>query len=615
MAPPRMTSALGQQLQAAFQLHAQGRAADAEAAARRILKIAPKEPNALYLLGVLAHQAGDAKAAAQHFEKSYKADRNSVAALAGLGIVRLDQQRYGEAKGLFEKALALQPGDPSLLNNLGLAQKGAGGLDAAAESFRAAVAANPDYSTAVANFADALRGLGRDAEAERALRDALRRAPEDGALNAGLGGMLASAGDMDGALERFETAYRALQGRVDPEVHRNYANVLIYKGRLDQAEALLRDAAGAYPDEVLTLVDLADLLRSRGDPARKEEAQALYRRAAEIGGGLAKPSPMALHRTAAALERLGRHRDSFRAQQRAQAAWREAAARIGKRYDRAAMEREAGRIRAVFEGAPKADPQIADRRLLSDKPIFIVGMPRSGTTLAEQILASHPAVTGAGELPTIPALVQRLQEATGRPWPEAAAHMTPQLADELAQGYLATLPADAADTPHCTDKLPPNFWYVGFIRRLFPGARILHTLRHPLDVGLSIFSQRFGHDLLYDHDLEDIGHYYRLYWDLITFWRRWDPEIETLVYEEMVADQAGETRRLLERLDLPWDERVLAFHETERDVVTASYLQVRQPIYQGSVQKWRRYEAELQPLADALGDLADYEATLAGLDR
>lgn len=610
-----MTSALGQQLQAAFQLHAQGRTAEAEAAARRILKIAPKEPNALYLLGVLAHQAGDAKAAAQHFEKSYKADRNSVAALAGLGIVRLDQQRYGEARGLFEKALALQPGDPSLLNNLGLAHKGGGALQAAAQSFRAAVAANPGYSTAVANYADALRGLGRDAEAERALRDALRRAPEDGALNAGLGGLLATAGDMDRALQHLEVAYRALAGRVDPDIHRNYANVLIYKGRLDEAEAVLRDAVAAHPDEALTLVDLADLLHSRGDSTRREEAQALYRRAAEVGVALAKPSPMALHRTAAALERLGRHGESFRFQTRAQSAWREAAERLGKRYDRAAMEREAAEIQAVFERTPKQESRLADRRLLSNKPIFIVGMPRSGTTLAEQILASHPAVTGAGELPTIPALVQRLQEATGRPWPEAAAHMTPHLADELAEGYLAALPAEAADTPYCTDKLPPNFWYVGFIRRLFPGARILHTLRHPLDVGLSIFSQRFGHDLLYDHDLEDIGHYYRLYWDLINFWRRWDPGVETLVYEEMVADQAGETRRLLERLGLPWDERVLAFHETERDVVTASYLQVRQPIYRGSVQKWRRYEAELQPLADALGGLADYEATLAGLNR
>jgi hypothetical protein len=160
------------------------------------------------------------------------------------------------------------------------------------------------------------------------------------------------------------------------------------------------------------------------------------------------------------------------------------------------------------------------------------------------------------------------------------------------------------------DKLPPNFWYVGFIRLIFPRATIIHTLRNPMDTCLSIFTQRFSNDLLYDHDLGDIAHYYGLYRELMAFWEGWDDRLLPIVYEEMVADQAGQSRALLEGVGLAWDDKVLDFHKTERDVLTASRLQVRQPIYRSSVEKWRRYEHELAPLHEALGPLADYDGYL-----
>lgn len=606
-------NALGQQLQAAFGLHAQGRTAEAEAAATQILKIAPKEPNALYLLGILAHQAGDAKTAAQYFEQSYKADRNSVAALSGLGIVRLDQQRHGEAKGLFEKALKLQPGDAMLLNNLGLAQKGAGDLERACKSFEAAFKARPDFAAAAANLADALRKQGLEDEAEQIYRAGLTRTPRDAALNAGLGGLLATAGRMEEALSHFQAAYDAPEARTDVELQRNYAAILIYKGLLRKAEDVLRAACLCAPEDVATLVDLADLLRTEGGEDRAAEAQSLYTKAAEAVERFAArrdAPPLTLHRGATALEQLKRFDEAFALHKRAQAGWRDQAHRQNRRYDRDEIDRFNRATQIVFDRIDAGGADQEGRRLVSDRPVFIVGMPRSGTSLAEQILASHPDVYGAGELTKIPELAGRLSDDVGRAWPEAAEDLTPARADALAEAYLEALPAASKGARYVVDKLPPNFWYVGFIRRLFPTAHIIHSVRHPVDIGLSIFTQRFGHDLLYDHDLEDIAHYFAAYREVMGFWERWDPTMGAVVYERMVADQAGETRRLLDRLGLDWDDRVLAFHETDRDVLTASRLQVRQPIYSTSVEKWRRYETGLAPLLKALGPLADYQAYL-----
>jgi len=618
--PGAGASALGQQLQAAFGLHAQGRVEEAQAAATRILKIAPKEPNALYLLGIIAHQAGDPKSAAQHFEKSYKADRNSVAALSGLGIVRLDQKRYGEAKGLFAKALQLQADDAMLLNNLGLAQKGAGDLTAALESFRAALRAKPDYLTAAFNMGETLMLLGREGEAEQIYREGLRRDPRAPEFNNALAGILASRNRIDEALARLEVAAGEPGGDA-PDILQNLASLLINKNRLEEAEAALRRGLERHPNSIVLRIDLADVLKARGDAARLAEAEALYADVAESvadGRAPAEDSAMALHRIAKALDATKRYDAAFRFHSRAQAAWKAQAARRGQRYEPAETERLVAETQRVFEALPAPlppprpdGPDDPGGASASDRPIFILGMPRSGTSLAEQILASHPDVYGCGELTVIPELVAAAEEETGAAWPEAAARLTAERRADLAGRYLAALPEAARGARHTVDKLPPNFWYLGFIRLLFPKATIIHTLRHPIDTCFSIFTQRFSQDLLFDHDLGDLAHYYRQYRAIMAFWEGWEPDLIPLAYERMVADQAGETRRLLARLTLAWDARVLAFHETEREVLTASRLQVRQPIYTSSVAKWRRYEAGLAPLVEALGPLADYESYLA----
>ncbi len=240
----------------------------------------------------------------------------------------------------------------------------------------------------------------------------------------------------------------------------------------------------------------------------------------------------------------------------------------------------------------------------SELPIFIVGMMRSGTTLAEQMLASHPAVNGPGELLEMDRLAgtlpQRLR--TSEPYPECLVRLDAATAADLAEEYLKALRGYGGNALRVVDKLPFNFLRLGLIAVLFPRARIIHCVRDPADTCCSCFFQYFASPHPFTYDLHHLGHYYREYERLMVHWKRVLPvPIFELPYEELTADPEGMGRRMLAFCGLEWDERCLHFHETERVVRTVSGLQVRQGIYRSSVGRWKRYEAHLQPLLEALG--------------
>ena len=246
----------------------------------------------------------------------------------------------------------------------------------------------------------------------------------------------------------------------------------------------------------------------------------------------------------------------------------------------------------------------------STKPVFIVGMPRSGTSLAEQILASHPVVYGAGERDDFEREAVRLAEtrATGSGGEALAKIVANGLLGELGAAYLARLEANALEAGRIIDKMPLNFHFLGLIHLALPGARIIHMRRDPADTCLSCFFQNFGERLDWAFDLAEIGRYFRAYERLMAHWRSALPEgvMLEMRYEDLVADLEGQTRRMLDHCGLDWDPRCLDFHRTERSVRTASAVQVRQPIYQSSVKRWRAYErwlgpllAELQPSMEA----------------
>ena len=247
----------------------------------------------------------------------------------------------------------------------------------------------------------------------------------------------------------------------------------------------------------------------------------------------------------------------------------------------------------------------------SSMPIFVIGMPRSGTTLVEQIIASHPQVHGAGELKTFNDVVLTVHGPDGKtiPYPDFVPALAAGPLKQIGSRYLALVrdlvsrsDGEKKDAPYVTDKMPSNYYFAGLIHLALPNAKIIHTMRDPVDTCISCFSKLFAGEQNHTYDLGELGRYYKRYQQLMAHWRRVLPpgRIFDVRYEDVVADVEGEARRIIAHCGLPWDDRCLAFHETRRPIRTASATQVRQPIYKSAVGRWRVYEQQLGPLLIAL---------------
>jgi hypothetical protein len=271
-------------------------------------------------------------------------------------------------------------------------------------------------------------------------------------------------------------------------------------------------------------------------------------------------------------------------------------------YDEAKTLEHFDRIRRTFTAE-----LIRERRNVGDPsqtPVFVVGMPRSGTTLIEQILASHPKVFGAGELRLFGTLMGTLRGADGSEFPECVARLTTDQIRVLGTTYNRGIRALAPDAERVVDKMPFNFYSVGLIHLALPNARIIHARRDPRDIALSCFSLLFNEGHEFTYDLAEIGHFIRAYEMLMQHWQGLLPQgaILEVKYEELVDRLEVEAGRIIAYCGLDWDDACLSFHKTRRPVRTASVNQVRQPIYRSSVGRWRRYEELLQPLLAALTD-------------
>jgi hypothetical protein len=241
-------------------------------------------------------------------------------------------------------------------------------------------------------------------------------------------------------------------------------------------------------------------------------------------------------------------------------------------------------------------------------PIFVLGMPRSGTTLTEQIIASHPEVYGAGELHDLLKVAHRNITGTTAPivFPDNLRSLDQPTLAAWGAEYVAGLQQRAPDARRITNKMPANFFAVGLVHLMLPNAKIIHVNRNPVDTCLSCFTRLFNHKQEHTYDLAELGQYYVHYARLMEHWRKVLPAGAFLDvnYEDIVADQESQARRLIEYCGLEWNDACLDFHNTKRSIRTASLTQVRQPIYTTSVERWRHYEKFLEPLLDALGDLA-----------
>jgi tetratricopeptide (TPR) repeat protein len=409
--------------------------------------------------------------------------------------------------------------------------------------------------------------------------------------HATLGNALASAGRDDEALISLERALALSPG--DPDLAAARAGVLARLGRHDEARAILEVVLKARPDSLRALTAIAGMKKVSADDA----LPGLFRQASRfIGSQPFQRQVGFFFAWGKVLDDIGECDNAFRCLETANQLQRRT-----RCYDRDAFERGIEAVQQFFAGM-SAGP--CDDAHLGDRPVFVVGMPRSGTTLTEQVIAAHPRALGAGELTT---LEESLSEAAGIRRPNVAdlyQHLAARSEAEVAaamRAYLGEIGRLGNGRARVVDKMPGNFVHIGLIRRFLPNARIVHVVRNPVDTLLSCFQQNFERGQAFSNDLADAAHHYHRYARLIDFWREREPDAFCNVrYEELVADPESTARTLIDHVGLDWNPACLAPHRQGRSVRTASQWQVRQPVYTSSVGRWRRYEKQLRPLLDHL---------------
>ena len=515
-----------------------------------------------------------------------------------LGLHR--QGRLGEAARLYERVLAALPRDFAALYNLGLVRVDEGRVEDGADLFRRALAAKPDSADAHNALGTALQRLERADDAIAEYRAALALNPRDATAHANLGAALAGLDREDEARAAYEAALAIAPAHTGALA--NLGNVQKALGQLDAARATYERALALAPRNTQLYFALSDTRRfAPGDP---------YLAAMETlaAGAAALPTPERIHLAFALGKAYIDCGDPERAF--AQLAEGNRLKRASLAYDEAETLGWFARIRATFTAdlmrrhAGRGDPSAA--------PIFIVGMPRSGTTLIEQILASHPQVFGAGEIEVFPKAVGALADARGGPrYPELAGALDGAALAQLGAGYVAAARAlvpDPAAGPaptiaRITDKLPLNFAYVGLIHLALPHARIIHVRRDPVDTCWSCFTKLFTRANQYTYDLAELGRFYRAYDTTMAHWRAVVPGAALLEvrYEDVIGELEPWARRIVRHVGLEWDDACLAFHAARRAVRTASAAQVRRPLYGDAVGRAQPYRHRLDPLIEALG--------------
>ena len=606
---PRSAAVL---IDAADAERALGRARAAVPLYKRALELEPRSAAAHNNLANAFLELNEPAAAARSYRQALGLRPDDAHVLCNLANALRQVGELEEAMVCSRRAIALAPGMAMAHNNLGLLLAGRGQRAEAIASYREALRFNPRYVEALNNLGDALRDQGEQREAASVYRQAVQLDESRADSHCNLGYALLELRRVADAAASFRSAL-ALQPD-DVPAHLGLAAVLRVQGLAAEAEASCQAALAAAPQSSAALSLLGELYADRG---RFAEAQELFARAIANDANyvpaygsvaahrrmrredhawlegiqrlLATPLPLAeeIHLRYA----LGKYFDDVGEWDQAFGSYR-AANELTKRYARYEGERFAGlvdRIMSVCDAAFVRDPHPGAGD--SERPVFIIGMPRSGTSLAEQILASHPQVFGAGEVRFWDEAFGALPERRGSD--EDAAALA-----RLARDYLARSGAQAGAASRVTDKMPANFLYAGLIRAALPRARIIHMQRHPLDTCLSIYFQNFFNVSPYANDLDNIAHYYGQYLRVMAHWRRTLPAgaLLEVPYEALVADPEGWTRRMLDFIGLPWDPRCLDFQETDRVVITASKWQVRQKITGSSVGRWRNYEQHLAPL-------------------
>ena len=560
--------------------------------AREILASSPGNADAFRLLGVALRRSGDEQGANQAELAAIAASvRDPLLMRAAQALVAND---LPAAESILRPLLDRRPTDVAAIRMMAELAARVGRLADAEHLLRRALELAPGWAAARTNLATVLYKQNRPAEAIAELR----RLEQDDAHNLGHTSLMAAAlGRVGGHQEALDLYAQLLSARPnEPKLWMSYGHILKTVGRFDESIAAYRRSLGIAPTLGEVWWSLANLKTFRFG---NDEIAAMERALAsdEIGD----EDRFHLHFA------LGK---AFEDRRDAQASFGHyeqgnALRRAAVDYDPGVIESHVERSRALFTQdffSARQDTGCAAR-----DPIFIVGLPRAGSTLIEQILSSHPEVEGTTELPDIPMIAKRLGGRTRKSeqsaYPDCLAEMAPEELRALGEEYLQRAQVQrASDRPLFIDKLPNNWSHVGFIRLILPNARIIDARRHPLACGFSNFKQHFARGQAFTYDLGELGRYYRNYVELMRHFDAVMPgHVCRVIHEDLVEDPEREVRRMLAYLGLAFDPACLAFYENPRAVRTPSAEQVRRPISREGLDQWRAYRQWLGPLQEGLG--------------
>jgi tetratricopeptide (TPR) repeat protein len=609
-------------------------------------------------VGLEEHRRGRLDQAARIYEAALAENPNSPDALHLVGLVALQRGDAGKAIGLMERATSLKPTDASILANLAEAYKALGQTDRAVESCRAALNLQPNYPEAHFNLGLMLNRLADVDGAIMHFREAIRLRPEFAAAHNSLGNALRAKGDKNAAFQHFERAVwldpglaegRCNLGRMLAEqglhkeglahcreavrlrpslaaAHNNLGNVLQALGRLEDAKESLLEAVRLDPDQPATYAGLAHVWEQLGefDQAHDSLRQALRREPRHAGAlarlatrlraklpeddqatiesllaepNLADESRMQLlFGLAQAHDAKGEFNRAAELSKQANALHLAELENRGMAYDAERHHAFVDQLTATF--TPRYFERVRGFGLDTDRPIFVVGLPRSGTSLTEQILASHSRVFGAGELKLAQETLDALPGLLGRTEPalDAVVYLDRETSKRLAERHLAELAEINSSADRIVDKMPENTLYLGFIATLFPNAKVIHCRRDVRDVALSCWMLNFA-EVRWACDADQIASRVSEYQRLMNHWRTALPiPIFELDYETLVADLEGTARKLVAFCGLDWEPACLEYYRKVRPLRTPSVVQVRQPVYTSSVGRWKNYEHLLAPL-------------------
>ena len=601
-----------------------GRFQDGAALFQKIIALNPKHAPAHVLLGRVLAQGGAPQEAIASYDRAIAADPKFAMAFANKADALDALGRRDEAVEVYDKALAIDPSNVAAWCNRGSALQELDRHAEAVESFQRALALRPNMAEIHFNLGNALRELKRHDEAVAQYRRAIALQPRFTDAYVNLATVLTTLFDWEAAVQCCETVgklrpdaipyftlgYAQFQlGQYEPsvasfdkllaldpdnsEAMAQKARALYFLGRLDDARSLINRAAELGPDIVEHDVLLAELKQFKpGDPRAEGAVQRLRNASSDD----ALQSMRIRFALAQLYAQIGQHEESFQSLLEANALVRQ---RID--YDVDAAVASMARTRQAFTSAFLRSKGGGDP---SKKPIFIVGMPRSGTTLTEQILAAHPHVYGAGEIGDFEQCLVALREFAPSDYPDAVLDMTPAELSQLGAAYVAQVSKLAPAADRITNKhLGNSLAHVGLMHLALPNARFIYLRRDPVDTCMSCFSLYFQGPVHFAYDLRELGLMYRAHEDLAAHWRDVLPPgvFLDVQYEDIVEDIETQARRIVAHCGLEWDDACLAFHKADRPVRTASAAQVRQPIYRSSVGRWRPYRKQLQPLFEALG--------------